>query len=220
MTATIPILLVEDDESLRQALTTYLSEHGFSVRCAISLQEARAMVASEPQVIVLDWMLPDGEGIDLVREWRTSGLRTPVVFLTARADVADRVTGLELGANDYIVKPFEPRELVARLRVQVRTPAVPRPAAAGVVIDPDEVRAWFRGRELELTPKEFELLRFLVENAGKVFSRDEILDEVWGLDCYPTNRTVDTHVAQLRQKTAQELIETVRGYGYRLKKED
>jgi DNA-binding response OmpR family regulator len=141
-------------------------------------------------------------------------------MLTARVEVVDRIVGLESGANDYLTKPFEPRELVARIRVQAREQ---RPAPAkqvsggGVTLDLASRESSYLGRRVELARMEFELLKLLLENPGRVFTREELLNQVWGFDAFPTTRTVDTHVLQLRQKLEPELIETVRGVGYRFR---
>jgi DNA-binding response OmpR family regulator len=145
-----------------------------------------------------------------------------VILLTARADLVDRVLGLESGANDYVTKPFEPRELLARVRVQLRSRrghTVNREASvhAGVRLDPEKREVTFRQSQVELTRMEFELLRLLISSPGKVFSREELLDRVWGYENFQATRTVDTHILQLRQKLDDGLFETIRGVGYRMK---
>ncbi|OGQ91892.1 MAG: hypothetical protein A2289_10255 [Deltaproteobacteria bacterium RIFOXYA12_FULL_58_15] len=170
----------------------------------------------------LDWMLPDIPGIDLLREWREQGTRAPVIMLTARADLVDRVVGLELGANDYVTKPFEPRELLARIRVQLRQQQQIEPSESvlrfgGLELNRETREVRFRDDLLDLCRQEYTLLLLFMENPNRVFSREEILNKAWGYDTFPTTRTVDTHVLQLRQKTTAGLIETVRGIGYRLR---
>lgn len=215
------ILIVEDHENLRLSLKEGLEKEGYAVSAAGSLREARELLSSSPDLIVLDWMLGDGQGLDLLSELRRSGRQTPVIFLTARADVLDKVLGLELGANDYMTKPFEPRELIARIRVQLRDSIVSsdgetRVVVGSLAIDRLKHRVTFRGESVDLVKKEFELLVLLAEAPEKVFSREEILNKVWGYDVFPTTRTVDTHVMLLRQKLSDELIETVRSVGYKL----
>jgi DNA-binding response OmpR family regulator len=219
------ILLVEDHESLGQSLSDLLSGEGYRVEWAKNLSSARDLLdfKSPPGLIVLDWMLPDGQGIDFLRQFRSQGLSTPAIFLTARADVVDKVLGLEMGASDYMTKPFEPRELLARIRARFRETSVAIADTAAVLevgslkIDRHCHRVILHGRTIELVKKEFELLLLLAESPGRVFSRDEILNKVWGYEVFPTTRTVDTHIMLLRQKVSDELIETVRAVGYRLK---
>lgn len=216
------LLLVEDDDNLADALTSYLEPEGFEVTRAISLAEGRVAISDEHDLVVLDWMLPDGVGIDLMKQWRAQGRRVPIVLLTARTDLIDRVLGLELGANDYVVKPFEPRELLARLRVQLRVrdergaPSA-KVEVAGIELCTDTREARFRGQPVVLTKQEYALLAVLVDNPDRVFSRAELLDLAWGYENYPTTRTVDTHIVQLRQKFDADLFQTVRGVGYRLR---
>lgn len=227
------ILLIEDDASVARGVIDYLEPKGFEVEHVMTLAAARrALDATEFGVIVLDWMLPDGEGMDLLRELTAMPLHSPVVFLTARTELADRVVGLESGAADYVTKPFEPRELLARLHVQLRSRRAERaelgsnaarsrsstrsPSVAGpFAIDLEGRTATYRSVQLVLTKLEFDLLHLFVRERGRVFSREELLNQVWGYDAYPTTRTVDTHVFSLRQKTASEHFVTVRGVGYR-----
>jgi DNA-binding response OmpR family regulator len=217
----IPVLVVEDDANVGEGLVAYLATQGFEAWLARSLAEARALVPRGPAAIVLDWMLPDGQGVDLLTELRAAGLRAPVLFLTARSDLVDRVVGLEAGASDYMVKPFEPRELVARLRAQLRASGGPAPAleASGIRLDPARREVTAAGRPVMLTPKEFLLLELFLANPGRVYSREELLTRVWGYEQAPSTRTVDTHVLQLRQKLGDTLFETVRGFGYRFRGE-
>jgi len=209
--------LVEDEPGIHEPLARFLRGEGYDVEIATTAAAARAAFAAGPDLVILDWMLPDGQGKDLLAAWRTAQATTPVIMLTARAELIDKVLGLELGADDYVTKPFEPRELLARVKVRLRAPAQRKTLAhGGVEIDDVERRVRFHGNVVEMTKMEFDLLNIFVENAGKVFSRDELLNVVWGFDAYPTTRTVDTHVLQLRQKLAPELFETVRGIGYRM----
>lgn len=220
------ILVVEDHDNLRSSLKSCLETEGFEVLTAASADEARAKFSEAPNLIVMDWMLPDGQGIDLVKELRQLKNQTPIIFLTARADIFDKVLGLELGANDYMTKPFEPRELIARVRLRLREAGL-RTAqtdeskttlkVGSLCIDRIKHKVSFQDREIDLVKKEFDLLLMFAENPEKVFSRDELLNKVWGYDVYPTTRTVDTHVMLLRQKVDDAMIETVRAVGYRFK---
>jgi DNA-binding response OmpR family regulator len=224
------ILLVEDEPGIASQLERLLVTEGYAVAVAFDAAAARAATATAttaPDLVILDWMLPDGQGIDLLRAWRGAGRQWPVIFLTARDELIDKVLGLELGADDYMTKPFEPRELLARIKARLRAPAPAGAAearrvvaAAGIEIDDETRVVTYLGRAVELTKMEYALLHLLVESPNKVFSRDELLDKVWGFESYPTTRTVDTHVLQLRQKLAPELVETVRGVGYRLRAKD
>ena len=219
------ILLVEDEASIRDPLAEHLRREGFVVSPCEAVATAVALFAGHDLAIV-DWMLPDGQGVDLLRVWRGQRMTQPVIFLTARADLIDKIVALELGADDYVTKPFEPRELVARIKVRLRA-AHPAGIAyevsrglfseAGISLDSRARAATFNGIPIDLTRMEFDLLAQFLANPGVVFSRDELLNKVWGYDSYPTTRTVDTHVLQLRQKTAPELFETVRGIGYRFR---
>ncbi len=220
------VLLIEDDESLGRSLKELLEREQFGVQWCSNLSSVRALDILNYQIIILDWMLPDGQGIDFLKELRQKSILIPVIMLTARADLIDKILGLESGANDYLTKPFEPRELIARIRVQLRnvgdTPRATNEqnklSAHGLEFNLDTREVFYLDKKLELTKMEFDLLKLLVETPGKVFSRDELLNKVWGYENYPTTRTVDTHILQLRQKTDEKLIETVRGIGYRFVK--
>jgi DNA-binding response OmpR family regulator len=217
------LLLIEDDENLGESIKKLLTLEGFGVSWVKSLAEARELLSDDIKMIVLDWMLPDGQGIDFLKELRASSNLIPVIMLTARVELIDKIIGLESGANDYMTKPFEPRELVARIRVQLRTrPTISSESTSEInlgdlVMDCAARKTFYKGVEVEFTKMEFDLLRLLVDSPGRAFSREEILNKVWGYDSYPTTRTVDTHILQLRQKMDDGLIETVRGVGYRLK---
>jgi len=220
------ILIVEDDAHVGASLRDLLAREGYGVHIACSLGEARRALADSSVPLdgmLLDWRLPDGEGIDLLKELRkTSDL--PVLMVTARVEVIDRVLGLEVGADDYITKPVEPRELLARLKARLRTRLpISQPARTiehvGVRVDLQTRDVLFEGRTVTMTRMEFGLLVLLLEHPGRVFSREELLNQVWGFERTPTTRTVDTHVVQLRSKLRADLIESVRGIGYRLKRE-
>jgi DNA-binding response OmpR family regulator len=218
------VLVVEDEPQVAASLRDLLEREGYTVRVAGSIAEAWRALDASIDVMLLDWRLPDGEGIDLLKELRkTSDL--PVLMVTARVEVIDRVLGLEIGADDYVTKPVEPRELLARLKVRLRgrhkqTAAPVRTIEhSGVRIDLETREVTFEGRAVPMTKMELGLLALLLEHPGRVFTREELLNQVWGYERTPTTRTVDTHVVQLRTKLRAELIESVRGIGYRLRKE-
>ena len=212
------ILVVEDEPAVRDLLAFHLAQAGFRVSEAQTLAEAWAQVDAA-DAVVLDWMLPDGSGVDWLRELRArpKGTRQPVLMLTARASETDKVRGLDAGSDDYLVKPFSAAELVARLRALLRRTEPNLVHRVGALtLDERQGSVSFEGRALSLTRREFELLAFLCASPGRVFSRTELLDRVWGEDFLGTERTVDQHIAQLRALLGAEFIETVRGRGYRL----
>ena len=221
------ILIVEDHQNLCVSLRECIEKEGYAVDVAENLKSASEKILTGPDLVVLDWMLPDGQGIDFLMGIRKQRNHTPIIFLTARVDLVDKVLGLETGANDYMTKPFEPRELLARIRARLRDklpdqklPAEPSATltVGPLTIDRLQHKVSFRGGDVNLVKKEFDLLVLLAESPEKVFPRDEILNKVWGYEVFPTTRTVDTHVMLLRQKTHDDLIETVRSVGYRLKR--
>ncbi|MDZ7707299.1 MAG: response regulator transcription factor [Trueperaceae bacterium] len=216
------VLVVEDDPAVRELVALHLARAGFIVHEAADGGEGWARLALA-DVVVLDRMLPDESGDAWLRRLRADPdhVRLPVLMLTARASEVDRVGGLEAGADDYLVKPFSAPELVARLRALLRrVPSRRRSTVGGLVVDIEEARVTHEGTEVELTRREFELIAYLAAHPGRVFARSELLDRVWGEDYLGTERTVDQHVAQLRQRLGDELIETVRGRGYRLAQRD
>jgi DNA-binding response OmpR family regulator len=215
------VLIVEDDENLGTSLKKILESEGMKAFLAPTLELARTYLSKDLDVVVLDWMLPDGQGIDFLRELRSQEFLMPVIMLTARTDLIDKVLGLETGANDYMTKPFESRELVARVRVQLREKHPVRPRdekilVGKLVINAFEKEILYDGKKITFTKMEYELVKLLAENPRQTFSRENLLDKVWGYENFPTTRTVDTHVLQIRQKTADDIIETIRGLGYRL----
>ena len=229
MNSAARILLLEDDPAIAGTVAFALQREGLAVDHVLLVGAARAGAAAAlPSLAILDVGLPDGSGLDLCREWRQSGddaLRAlPILMLTARAEELDRVVGLELGADDYLTKPFSPRELVARVRALLRRAALTPTAApdAGLFeLDADGQRIRFAGQWLALTRLEFGLLRALLRTPGRIRSREALLDEVWGADGDATDRTVDTHVKTLRAKLRAvrpelEPIATHRGMGYSL----
>jgi DNA-binding response OmpR family regulator len=215
------ILIIEDEESVRKPLTDHLLREGYEVLGAESGLEGDQKIKENPDLIIIDWMLPDVQGIELIKKWRAKGVLIPAIMLTARTDLVDKVLGLELGANDYMTKPFEARELVARIRAHLRVQQISQKTEefnlSGVCMSLAERRVRFNGSEVPLTKTEFELLKLFLENPNQVFSREELLKKVWGFENYPTTRTVDTHILQLRQKFDDEIFETVHGIGYRFR---
>jgi len=215
------VLLVDDEPAIRESLAYALSRDGFAVLEAGSLRQAREQW-EQADLIVLDLMLPDGNGIELL-SWLRTQSKLPVIILSSRGDETDRVVGLELGADDYVVKPFSPREVVARVRAVLRRvePVAREPETTGLRVDADRRQAWLGGTELDLTKLQFDLLATLLRAPGRVHSRESLLDGVWG-ETYVSDRTVDVHIKELRKRIAEAggdpgVIETVRGVGYRLK---
>ncbi len=218
------ILLIEDDADLFSLLKYNLEKEGFTLtgqqtgRGAIDLcRQVR------PDLILLDIMLPDSDGLDICKGIRRDPelAATPIIFLTARASETDRIVGLEIGANDYVVKPFFVRELVARIKLQFRNQTTPSRVleAGGLELDPSSRQVRLNGAPLQLTATEFRLLEFLMTRPGVVFSREQLLNAVWGQDRAITDRAVDVYVLRLRQKIEQDpaspvLIHSVRGFGY------
>jgi len=224
-TATGPLVLVVEDElAIGQLIRSYLAASGYRVLWVRSGEEALAELGRhEIRIVVLDLNLPGIDGFDVCREMRNRG-NVPIVMLTARDEEVDRVLGLEVGADDYVAKPFSPRELTARIKAVLRRSDVqPRRellTLGDVALRPDEREVRVAGELVELTVKEFDLLAWLAENVGIVFSRDQLLDRVWGMTFEGGTRTVDVHVAQLRRKLGRaKLIRTVRGSGYKAVRE-
>jgi two-component system alkaline phosphatase synthesis response regulator PhoP len=219
------ILLVEDEPGLVMTLSDRLTSEGYGVEVARD-GETGLLRASEGgfDAILLDVMLPRKNGFDVCRDLRQRGVNTPVLMLTARGQLVDKVVGLKLGADDYLTKPFEMMELLARVEALLRrAPAVSSPDTyqfANIQVDFRRAEVVRDGTPLELSAKEFQLLRYFVEHREATLSRDELLNEVWGYDAMPTTRTVDVHVAWLRQKLEPnpkhpQLILTVHGLGYK-----
>ena len=217
------ILIVDDEPKIVKQARDYLEKNGFQVISAGDGNTALGLARRErPDLIVLDLNLPAMDGLDVCRALRRNS-DVPIIMLTARVDEADRLIGLELGADDYIVKPFSPRELVARVRAVLRRyQKSVRPdqavTAGELSIDPSSREARLDGRQLDLRPKEFDLLLALAEHAGLVLSRDQLLDQVWGYDFPGGTRTVDAHISHLRShlEGSDVGIETHRGIGYKL----
>jgi two-component system alkaline phosphatase synthesis response regulator PhoP len=220
------ILVVDDEANIVELAALYLEQEGFRVRSAADGASALEMIARQPPaLLVLDLMLPEVDGWEVCRRVRSGKVTPdlPIIMLTARDDDVDKIVGLELGADDYVTKPFNPRELVARVKAILRrTRRAARPQApvhvGDLTIDPARHEATVAGQPLELRPKEFDLLLALAEHRGIVLSREQLLDLVWGYDFYCETRTVDVHIAHLRKKLAGSIaqIETVLGVGYKL----
>jgi two-component system alkaline phosphatase synthesis response regulator PhoP len=219
------ILLVEDEKALRTTLSDRLRSEGYLVETAGDGQEGFEKASNLPfDLIILDLMLPRRSGLDVCRDIRAAGMATPILILTVRNETVDKVVGLKLGADDYVTKPFEAAELLARIEVLLRR--VPIHAGQGahefgaIRVDIREGQVTRNGKPVYLTAREFQLLRYLVERAGRTVPRDELLRSVWGYEADTFTRTVDTHVASLRQKLEEnpkkpELIVAVSGVGYR-----
>jgi DNA-binding response OmpR family regulator len=215
------VLVVEDERAIAELISLYLRRDGFGVHVASDGPAALAAVRTmRPVAVLLDVGLPGMDGIEVCRAMRAADDWTPVLFVTARDDEVDRVLGLELGADDYVTKPFSPRELAARVRTVLRrssgaSPAVQAHTVGTVRADVTARRVWAGDREVALTSTEFDLLVQLVRNPGRVFTREQLLSSVWGYATAAGTRTVDVHVAQLRAKLgAASPIRTVRGVGY------
>ncbi len=228
MSVTQPhVLLVEDEPAQREVLAYNLEAEGYAVSRAENGEDAMLQVSEiTPDLVILDWMMPLMSGIEVCRQLKTRDdtKNIPVIMLSARSEEVDTVRGLETGADDYVTKPYSLRELMARVRTQLRRS---RPAASGelliyqdISLDPERHRVTRADKELKLGPTEYRLLVTLLEKPGRVFSRDQLLDLVWGTDIYVDTRTVDVHIARLRKvltaANSDDPIRTVRGAGYSL----
>jgi two-component system phosphate regulon response regulator PhoB len=224
------ILVVEDEPAIQELIAVNLEHAGHRVLRAGSVSEAEAMIRKAlPDVVLLDWMLPGTPGLEFARQLRADR-RTrdiPIIMLTARAQEGDKVAGLEGGADDYVIKPFSPRELIARIQAVIRRRA-PQLAdelleVDGLSLDPIAHRVKVDGRNLDLPPAEFRLLRFLMTHPERVYTRTQLLDEIWGDHVFIEERTVDVHIRRLREALEpsghDRLVETVRGSGYRFRRD-
>ena len=227
------VLVVEDEKNILELVRFNLEKEGFTVITALDGNQGLELAREEkPDLILLDVMLPGMNGLEvcreLQREYETREI--PIIMLSARAEEVDKVLGLEMGADDYITKPFSPRELVARVKARLRrNPASPKTPASTcqlnlgrLVIDTSRFAVLVDGKRVELTPKEFELLHFMAARPGRVFTREQLLEQVWGYGYAGDSRTVDVHIRHIRQKLSMlgeegQPIETVRGVGYRFK---
>lgn len=221
------ILLVDDDPNIRQLVNLYLVKEGFEVEMADQGDAAlKQFRASPPNLMLLDVMLPGMDGWQVLREARKTS-NIPIIMLTAKDEVFDKVLGLELGADDYISKPFDMKELVARIKAVIRRYQAPEPAEAGkdlvfpgLTVNISQYSVTYMGKELEMPPKELELLNFLASHPNQVFTREQLLEQVWGYDFFGDSRTVDVHVKRLREKLTEGekmgwQIKTVWGVGYK-----
>ena len=214
------LLLVEDEDRIASFVQKGLAAHGYTVERVATGREASSRAPSrEFDLLILDLGLPDADGLDVLRGWRDRGVRTPVLILSARGEVRDRVEGLELGADDYLTKPFAFDELLARVRARLR----PGPTGDAtsvrfrdVELDLRTRRVSVAGRSVDLAPREFALLETFLRNPGQVLSREQLLSRVWGYDFDPQSNLVDVYVGYLRRKLGDGYLETVRGAGYRL----
>lgn len=221
----VKILVVEDEPGIAELLRFSLQQAGFVLEIVTNAADAQtSMEAGLPHLVLLDWMLPDATGLSLLRMWR-SAARTanmPIIMLTAKSMDEDKVTGLNAGADDYVTKPFSPRELIARihtlLRRQAAPPATNLQSYGGITVDADRRLVTVEGQALALDQAEFKLLHFLVGHPDRIFSRTQLLDQVWGDQVFIEERTVDVHIMRLRKSLGEAAahIRTVRGVGYML----
>lgn len=215
------VLVVEDEKPIADVLRMYLTREGFGVHVEsdgiLGLSAAKSL---HPVAIILDVGLPGIDGVEVCKDLRKSGIWTPVLFCTARDDEVDRILGLEMGGDDYITKPFSPREVVARVKSVLRRTNLVQTSSGPIVVgevslDPETRRVLLAGEEVSLTATEFDLMEYLMSQPGRVFSRDQLLSHVWGYSAVVGTRTVDVHIAQLRSKFGKhDPIRTVRGVGY------
>lgn len=230
------VLVVDDEQSIVTLLKYNLQQAGYDVLTAMDGEEGLNLaLTANPDVILLDLMLPKKDGMDVCKELRQQKVLTPILMLTAKDDEFDKVLGLELGADDYMTKPFSPREVIARIKAVLRRIQMQVPTSsdegdkdeddgikiAELKVLPNYYEAYFKGELLELTPKEFELLLYLVKNKGRVLTRDQLLSAVWNYDFVGDTRIVDVHISHLREKIEENTkkpvyIKTIRGLGYKL----
>ncbi len=220
------VLVVEDEDAIREMLVMVLEQASFKVLAVASAEQARESLADNMvDLIVLDWMLPGISGAELARRLKSEpGYKDlPIILLTARGEEEDKIRGLEIGADDYITKPFSPRELIARIKAVMRRSGKLSESGqlsiGDLTLDAEQHKLTIDGRSLEVSPTEFRLMQFFMTNPDKVYSRTHLLDQVWGRSVYIEERTVDVHIRRLRKILAEygreELIQTVRGFGYR-----
>ncbi|EOU1494327.1 response regulator transcription factor [Clostridium perfringens] len=217
------ILIVDDDENICEVIKMYLETTGYNVKVAHDGKAAKEeFVNFSPNLVVLDMMLPGIDGMEVLK-WIRKDSNVPVIMLTAKGETFDKVLALEIGADDYVVKPFEPKELLARVKAVMRRYSGEEPDNVvlnfpGLTIDANSYKVIYNGEEVKTPPKEFELLHYLVSNKNKVFTRDQLLCEVWGYDYPGDSRTVDVHIKRLREKLnggEDWQLETVWGVGYK-----
>jgi len=220
------ILVVEDETPIREMITFVLEQNGFNSVEAVDIKQAKdKIVEPYPDLILLDWMLPGGSGVKLAKELKQSeySRNIPIIMLTARADEDDKVKGLDAGVDDYVTKPFSPKELIARIKAVIRrvspTLLAEKVEFHGLKLDPVSHQVTINDDSLDLGPTEFRLLHFFMTHTERVYSREQLLDNVWGTNVYVEDRTVDVHIRRLRKAISgdghEDFIQTVRGAGYR-----
>lgn len=221
------ILVVEDEVAIKDMLVMVLEQAGFSVVSAESAEDAQKILADSvmPDLILLDWMLPGISGIEFAKRLKKDELykELPIILLTARGEEEDKVKGLEIGADDYVTKPFSPKELIARIKAVMRRSGKTSDSGvltvANIALDTEQHRLMIDGKTVEVSPTEFKLMQFFMTHQNKVYSRTQLLDQVWGRSIYIEERTVDVHIRRLRkilgEYQSEHLIQTVRGFGYR-----
>jgi two-component system phosphate regulon response regulator PhoB len=220
------ILVVEDEDAIREMLTMVLEQSGFMPLAAADAQDAqRILDETLPDLILLDWMLPSISGVEWARRLKKEPIyrELPIILLTARGEEEDKVRGLEIGADDYMTKPFSPKELVARIRAVLRRSGKIQGSAqitlGDLILDTEQHRLSIGDKQLEVSPTEFRLMHFFMTHPNKVYSRTQLLDQVWGRSVYIEERTIDVHIRRLRKILSEhgreELVQTVRGFGYR-----
>lgn len=218
------ILVVEDDPNIRELLQYNLNKEGFEVKTAEDGQKGLEEIETKwPDLVILDLMIPHRDGLEICRIMRNTKelAHIPIIILTAKGEEIDRILGLEMGADDYVTKPFSIRELIARVKALFRRAHILEKTEEEIlirgklIINTDNYEVALGDRKIDLTPKEFQLLYLLASRPGKVFTRDFLLEQVWGYEYLGDSRTVDVHIRHLRQKLADDLIETVRGVGYK-----
>ena len=220
------ILLVEDEAPIREMLGYTLMKAGYTLREAADVEQARPILADDrPDLVLLDWMLPGMSGAEYARRIRSNPDTSdiPIIMLTARGEEADKVRGLDIGADDYVTKPFSTGELLARIRAVMRRSKTRDGegvvSAKGLTLDPDTVRVTVKGQTVDISPTEFRLLHFFITHPERVYTRDQLLDRVWGQNVYVEERTVDVHIRRLRKilepYNYNQFIQTVRSVGYR-----
>jgi two-component system phosphate regulon response regulator PhoB len=220
------ILVVEDEAAIRELLIVILQQAAFTVKAVSSAEKAQLSLADDlPDLIILDWMLPGISGVEWTRRLKKddSCKEIPIILLTARGEEEDRVAGLEMGVDDYLAKPFSPKELIARIKAVLRRSGKLNESAlisvGDVVLDTEQHRLSIADKSLEVSPTEFRLMQFFMTHPDKVYSRTQLLDQVWGRSVYIEERTVDVHIRRLRkiliEHGRENLVQTVRGFGYR-----
>lgn len=224
MTVNNTIIIVDDDKNICELVRLYLTKEGYDVKCAYAGRQALKLIEEEkPAAVILDVMLPEIDGIEVLKQLRQTS-KIPVIMLTAKGETIDKVLGLELGADDYVVKPFEPKELIARLRAVLRRSESALEDDGEISFDKLTINMStyelkIDGTVMEIPPKELELLNYLCKHPNKVFTRDQLLDEVWGYEYFGDSRTVDVHVKRLREKVEgvsdKWSLKTVWGVGYK-----